>query len=108
MIGKPSPLMPQLAMEKLGYGKEKTAVMGDRIYMDIKSILNAGVAGAMVMSGETTPQIYFTGCRRDSAGNLLRRLGPVSAPKYNEKFCRMLSPFAGRVRLIYITNQNAL
>ena len=54
VIGKPSPLMPQLAMEKLGIAKEQTCVVGDRIYTDIKSGLNAGVTGILVLSGETT------------------------------------------------------
>ncbi len=57
VIGKPSPLMPELAMEKTGFSKEETAVVGDRIYTDIKSGLNAGIAGILVMSGETTREI---------------------------------------------------
>ncbi|MBR2937679.1 MAG: HAD-IIA family hydrolase [Oscillospiraceae bacterium] len=57
VIGKPSPLMPQLAMAQHGYTKEETAVVGDRIYTDIKSGLNAGITGILVMSGETTPEI---------------------------------------------------
>lgn len=57
VIGKPSALMPELAMEKLGYTKEETAVVGDRIYTDIKSGLNAGITGILVMSGETTREI---------------------------------------------------
>ena len=57
VIGKPSPLMPELAMEKFGYKKEETAVVGDRIYTDVKSGLNAGVTGILVLSGETTPEI---------------------------------------------------
>ena len=57
VIGKPSPLMPQLAMERLDIAPENTCVVGDRIYTDIKSGLNAGVTGILVMSGETTPQI---------------------------------------------------
>ena len=57
VIGKPSPLMPQLAMERLGYSKEETCVIGDRIYTDVKSGLNAGITGILVMSGETTPKI---------------------------------------------------
>ena len=57
VIGKPSPLMPELAMEKYGVTKEETCVIGDRIYTDIKSGLNAGVTGILVMSGETTRQI---------------------------------------------------
>jgi len=57
VIGKPEPLMPQLAMQQHGYTKEETAVIGDRIYTDIKSGLNAGVTGILVMSGETTQEI---------------------------------------------------
>ena len=57
VIGKPSPLMPQLAMEKLGVSKEETCVVGDRIYTDVKSGLNAGVTGILVLSGETTREI---------------------------------------------------
>lgn len=57
VIGKPSPLMPQLAMEKLGIRPEEACVVGDRIYTDVKSGLNAGITGILVMSGETTPEI---------------------------------------------------
>jgi len=57
VIGKPSPLMPELAMRRNGYSKEETAVVGDRIYTDVKSGLNAGITGILVMSGETTQEI---------------------------------------------------
>ena len=57
VIGKPSPLMPQLAMERWGFKKNETCVVGDRIYTDVKSGLNAGITGILVMSGETTPEI---------------------------------------------------
>ena len=57
VIGKPSPLMPELAMAQHGFAKEETAVVGDRIYTDIKSGLNAGITGSLVMSGETTKEI---------------------------------------------------
>ena len=56
-IGKPEPLMPRLAMEKEGYEKTETAVIGDRIYTDIKSGKNAGALSILVMSGETTKEI---------------------------------------------------
>lgn len=57
VIGKPSPLMPELAMDRLNIPKEKTCVIGDRIYTDIKSGLNAGITTILVMSGETTYEI---------------------------------------------------
>ena len=57
VIGKPSPLMPELAMERLGMAKEVSCVIGDRIYTDVKSGLNAGITGILVLSGETTLEI---------------------------------------------------
>ena len=44
-------------MEKLGVTKEETCVVGDRIYTDVKSGLNAGITGILVLSGETTREI---------------------------------------------------
>ena len=49
--------MPLLAMDAHGYSKEETAVVGDRIYTDVKSGLNAGITGILVLSGETTREI---------------------------------------------------
>ena len=57
VIGKPSALMPQLAMEKWGVTGSQTCVIGDRIYTDIKSGLNAGTLTVLVLSGETTEEI---------------------------------------------------
>ena len=57
VIGKPSPLMPELAMDKWGVLPEETCVIGDRIYTDVKSGLNAGTNTILVMSGETTYEI---------------------------------------------------
>lgn len=57
VIGKPSAMMPELAMDKMGVTKEQTCVIGDRIYTDVKSGLNAGATAILVMSGETTPEI---------------------------------------------------
>ncbi len=56
-IGKPEALMPELAMAMTGYSKEQTAVIGDRIYTDIKSGINAGTVTVLVMSGETTYEV---------------------------------------------------
>ena len=57
VIGKPEALMPILAMEHTGYSKDETAVIGDRIYTDVKSGLKAGTLAVLVMSGETTKEI---------------------------------------------------
>lgn len=54
VIGKPEPLMPLLAMERTGYEKAETAVIGDRLYTDVKSGVNAGAVSVLVLSGEAT------------------------------------------------------
>ena len=56
-MGKPSPLMPNLAMDKWGVSPDQTAVIGDRIYTDIKSGIAAGAHSILVLSGETTKEI---------------------------------------------------
>ena len=53
-IGKPKPEMLLLAMEKFGYSKEETLMVGDRVYTDIASGYNAGVDTVLVLSGEGT------------------------------------------------------
>lgn len=51
-IGKPEPEMIYAAMDKLGYSKEETIMVGDRIYTDIASGYRAGVDTVFVLSGE--------------------------------------------------------
>ena len=53
-IGKPKPEMLLLAMEKYGYSKDETVMIGDRVYTDITSGYNAGVDTIFVLSGEGT------------------------------------------------------
>lgn len=53
-IGKPNPDMINLAMDKFGYSKEETVIIGDRIYTDIAAGINAGVDSVLVLSGEST------------------------------------------------------
>ena len=53
VIGKPEPLMPQLAMLESGVSAQETLLIGDRIYTDIASGVNAGIDTLLVLSGET-------------------------------------------------------
>ena len=53
VIGKPEPLMPQLAMLEAGVSARETLLVGDRIYTDIASGANAGIDTLLVLSGET-------------------------------------------------------
>ena len=79
VIGKPSPLMPRLAMEAFGISDEEACVVGDRIYTDIKSGLNAGITSVLVLSGETTKEILDESADKphivlDNAGQILEAL----------------------------------
>ena len=53
-IGKPKPEMLLLAMERFGYSKEESIMIGDRVYTDIASGHNAGIDTIFVLSGEGT------------------------------------------------------
>lgn len=53
-IGKPRPEMLLLAMEKFGYSKDDSVMIGDRVYTDIAAGYNAGIDTIFVLSGEGT------------------------------------------------------
>lgn len=53
-IGKPHPEMILLAVEKAGVKKEDAVMIGDRLYTDIASGVNAGIDTIFVLSGEGT------------------------------------------------------
>lgn len=57
-IGKPEPTMINIVMRKFGVKKSDTVVIGDRLYTDIASGVNAGVDTVMVLSGEATLKDY--------------------------------------------------
>lgn len=82
-IGKPKPDMALLAMERYGYSREQTLLIGDRIYTDIACGVNAGIDTAFVLSGEgvmedieryhVTPTYHFENIR-----DLLNAIGDAT------------------------------
>ena len=54
VIGKPQPDMVELAIAKSGFDKAQAILLGDRLYTDIQSGLNAGIDTVLVLSGEAT------------------------------------------------------
>jgi len=56
VIGKPSPAMMYMALEKLGARPEETLVVGDRLETDIAAGQAAGCKTALVLSGVSTGQ----------------------------------------------------
>lgn len=60
-IGKPEPTMVHIVREKYGYSTTETVVIGDRLYTDIATGLNAGVTAICVLTGEATVEDIITG-----------------------------------------------
>ncbi len=56
-IGKPAPLMVELAMLSCGCDRAQTVLIGDRLDTDIPSGIAAGVGTVLVYSGSTTPEM---------------------------------------------------
>lgn len=54
-IGKPEATMVELVREKYGFSAEETVVVGDRLYTDIATGINAGVDTVCVLTGEAKP-----------------------------------------------------
>ena len=53
-IGKPEPTMINYVIRKYGFTRAETVVIGDRLYTDIASGLNANVTTICVLTGETS------------------------------------------------------
>lgn len=58
IVGKPEPRMVEMALEKLGpgYQARDVAMVGDRLYTDIRMGRRAGLTTVCVLSGETTAE----------------------------------------------------
>lgn len=53
-IGKPKPTMVDIVRKKFNFSASETVVIGDRLYTDIATGLNAGVMAICVLTGEAT------------------------------------------------------
>ena len=53
-IGEPEPIMVNCVLKKLNKTPEEAVIVGDRLYTDIKTGVNAGVDTICVLSGEAT------------------------------------------------------
>lgn len=72
-IGKPEPTMVNIVCEKFGIDANEAVVVGDRLYTDIATGLNAGITSVCVLTGEATvkdiedgeikPSLTFEGVR---------------------------------------------
>ena len=54
VLGKPDPSMLQGIMQRHKLGAGQMAMIGDRLYTDVATAINAGSVGVLVLSGEST------------------------------------------------------
>jgi len=54
LMGKPEPVMFQVALERLGTSAEETLMVGDRLDTDIEGARRAGLRTALVLTGVNT------------------------------------------------------
>lgn len=67
VIGKPNPGILTGILEKNGIAPSQAAMVGDRLYTDVKTALNAGACGVLVLSGETTLETALSSVPEDRA-----------------------------------------
>lgn len=58
VVGKPNAELIHVICKKYGLEKDEIAMVGDRLYTDIQTGINAGITTVAVLSGETTLEAY--------------------------------------------------
>lgn len=54
VIGKPNPLMIEMASASMGVDRNELIMVGDRMYTDIRMAVDSGIGSILVLSGETS------------------------------------------------------
>lgn len=54
VFGKPAPALVEIAADILGVSVANSVMVGDRLYTDIAMAINAGMHGALVLTGDST------------------------------------------------------
>ena len=57
VIGKPNKYIVEAILEKYNLTKDDMAMVGDRLYTDVKTGIKAGIISVLVLSGETTQEM---------------------------------------------------
>lgn len=73
-VGKPDRFMLDAALVRLGLGAHDCVMVGDRLGTDIRMAIDAGMASALVLTGETTPDMLTALAPEDRPTYVLDRL----------------------------------
>jgi HAD superfamily hydrolase (TIGR01450 family) len=80
VVGKPDPAMLHASLEGLGVRPRDCVMVGDRIYTDIRMALDAGVASALVLTGEATADDVVRLPPQDTPDLVLDRIDELLPP----------------------------
>ena len=75
--GKPDPFMLDAALERLGLMGADCILVGDRLTTDIRMAIAAGMPSALVLTGETTPELLRANHPDDRPTWVLSRVDEV-------------------------------
>ena len=76
VIGKPEPLLLEMALRKLGLRAAEVAVVGDRLYTDMAMARRVGALGILTLTGETTREMLESA--PDQPDLVIRDLGELA------------------------------
>jgi arabinose operon protein AraL len=79
-LGKPGPVMLATALDVLGLPAAECVMTGDRLYTDIRMGLDAGMASALVLTGETTPGMLSEVLQQSAPHYVLERVDQLLPP----------------------------
>jgi len=75
VVGKPNPLIVELALSRMGVSAERALLVGDRLETDIKAGISTGVDTMLVLTGVSTEEdIGITGIDPTHVGARLAAL----------------------------------
>ncbi len=73
-VGKPSRIMLETVMERIGLEPADCVMTGDRLYTEIRMALDAGMPSAVVLTGETTSEDVQTASEENLPDYVLDRI----------------------------------
>ena len=73
-VGKPDPIMLETIMGMVGLNASECVMAGDRLYTEIRMALDAGMPSAVVLTGETTPEMLGTESEENKPDYVLDRI----------------------------------
>ncbi|QIN77419.1 HAD-IIA family hydrolase [Rubrobacter marinus] len=73
-VGKPDPIMLETIMGMVGLDAAECVMAGDRLYTEIRMALDAGMPSAVVLTGETTPEMLAAEAEENKPDYVLDRI----------------------------------